>query len=451
MISPDEQSLLRLFSQLLPTAAWEELEGQDPTKGKSRKKRSDRVYSLPVVMAMMLVQRLDPEATQQEAVNKLVQGQLDGLLPGLQGRGQELSSNTGSYAGACGRVRLEVIEKAADKLLRELGRLMEPVAELARPVLVWDGTSFTLEHTPDVLKQFPPSRNQHGEAHWGMVRVVVIHDVRTGIGQRIHWGKMYGPEAVSEQQLAVQALEQTSEDAILLGDGNFGVFYLAYQAAQKNRGLIFRLTAQRAKSMGATALLPYGEWKKTWKPTRKDREKHRDLAPEAQVEGRLIAVQCPGFRQPVYLFTTLPDDIEKIVGWYGLRWNIEVDLRSLKRTMHLHHIRAKSAAAVQKEMLIATVAYGMVRAFMVLAARRAGSAPRQLSFTRAYSMLDGMLRNLCSVDPKERERGMDRLLYYIAQAKLPNRSKARSYPRAVWGHRQSFPPMETVRKGEADR
>jgi hypothetical protein len=40
------------------------------------------------------------------------------------------------------------------------------------------------------------------------------------------------------------------------------------------------------------------------------------------------------------LVTTLDLAVEQIVELYGLPWNIELDLRSLKETVHLHSLRA---------------------------------------------------------------------------------------------------------------
>ena len=101
---------------------------------------------------------------------------------------------------------------------------------------------------------------------------------------------------------------------------------------------------------------------------------------------------------------TLPDELGTVVEWYARRWNMELDLRTLKRTLRLHHLRGKSIAAIEKELLIAVVAYGLVRAFMALAARRASLSPRQLSFTRAYGLVDGSMEKLCSENPQERDR-----------------------------------------------
>jgi hypothetical protein len=109
----------------------------------------------------------------------------------------------------------------------------------------------------------------------------------------------------------------------------------------------------------------------------------------------------------------------------------------------LHHPRGKSTEAVEKELLIAVVAYGLVRAFMALAARRVGLPPRQLSFTRAYGLLNAMIGKLCTVAGSEREQAYDRILDYMGQARLPKRSKPRAYPRAVWRYGKGYPRRRT--------
>ena len=70
------------------------------------------------------------------------------------------------------------------------------------------------------------------------------------------------------------------------------------------------------------------------------------------------------------LFTTASLPAEEVVALDKLRWNLETDLRSLKRTVNLHHIYAKSQDIFEKELLMAISAYNFVRAVMCTAARR---------------------------------------------------------------------------------
>jgi hypothetical protein len=252
---------------------------------------------------------------------------------------------------------------------------------------------------------------------------------------------MYGPEAVSEQVLAQQVVERTPAGSVIIGDGNFGIFSFAYAVVQRQREVLFRLVKSRALSMGAKRLLANGECRIGWRPSSFERKKYPELAADAAIEGRLIVVSQKGFRDSWYLFTTLGEEVaaEQIVAWYGKRWNLELDLRTLKGRLRLKHLAGKSKAVVEKELLIAVVAYGFVRALMGEAAQRYGSHPRELSFTRAHGLLNAMTGKLCSPDAEQRQQAYDRLLEHIGKAKLPKRNKARVYPRTIWGTGKYYP------------
>jgi hypothetical protein len=431
MREANDLSLLQLFTDLMSQEEWQELEA-----GAKRR----QIYTLPVVMAMMLLQRLNERGTQQEAVHQIAAGRLDDLLADCQRvRRGKVSQNTGGYARACGRIGVGVVEKACDQLLAELRKRVEREGEGEVPLLLLDGSSLQVEHAEGVLEDFPPSRNQHQQGHWGILQWVALHDLQTGMALRPAWGAMYGDEAVSEQQLAKEMLERAPAGSVIVGDRNFGVFAFAYAVVQEHHQVLFRLTKIRAHALGAGELLPTGERRMFWRPSRWDRQAHPELPAEAQIQGRLMAVTRPGLREILYLFTTLPDPWEKVVAWYSQRWNLELDLRTLKGTLRLHHLRGKSTSAVEKELLIAVVAYDLVRAFMTLAARRTGVPPRRLSFTRAYGLLNAMVGQLCTLEAQHREQAYARILHYISQAKLPQRAKHRTYPRAVWSIGKGYP------------
>lgn len=307
-----------------------------------------------------------------------------------------------------------------------------------RKVYLIDGSTLSVEHEPDLLEWFPAGKNQHGTGHWGVVQIVVLHDLATGTPLRPCWGAMYGQAATSEQKLAQAAMDQLSAGNVLMGDANFGVFSTVWAAQQRSLLVLFRLTQARAKALLGTNKLEDGERQIDWRPSQRDRRRHPDIPPEAHVAGRLIVCHLDGHGEPLCLFTTLEDPPEEIVALYLRRWNFETDLRSLKTRLRLHHLRAKSAAGAEREFLAAVIAYALVRAFMAVAAERIGLAPRLLSFTGAWVVLNSGVGDLCSGSEQQRRRAMELLLRDIGQKKLPVRSRRRSYPRAVWGHRQNF-------------
>jgi hypothetical protein len=145
-------------------------------------------------------------------------------------------------------------------------------------------------------------------------------------------------------------------------------------------------------------------------------------------------------QQWLYLFTTLSLPAEEVVELYGRRWGIETDLRSLKQTVGLQRIPAHSADMMEKELLVAVMAYNLVRAIMFQAAQRAQIDPRQLSFTYACNIvLDGYPKILAARSAAKQRQELERIIDLVARCRLPKRSKRRSYPREVWGRGYRFP------------
>jgi hypothetical protein len=128
------------------------------------------------------------------------------------------------------------------------------------------------------------------------------------------------------------------------------------------------------------------------------------------------------------------------VACYGKRWRIETDLRSLKQTVRLQHLSVQSTDMMEKELLVAVLAYNLVRTIMYLAAQRSGADPRQLSFTYACNIvLDGYPKILSARGAKQQQQELEDLIDLVARCKLPRRTKRRSYPRAIWGRGFRFP------------
>jgi hypothetical protein len=122
-------------------------------------------------------------------------------------------------------------------------------------------------------------------------------------------------------------------------------------------------------------------------------------------------------RRDAVLFTNLDLKPKRILALYKLRWNIETDLRSLKRTLELHQVSGKSKDMVEK-VLMAVCAYNVVRAVMYLSASGEGLPPRQLSFSVAQdAVMAAWPYPQRAQDAAEFHPEMQRLLRVVA--KLP--------------------------------
>jgi putative transposase len=329
--------------------------------------------------------------------------------------------------------------------------MQEGWAGLRRPIFVVDGSTLQLQHTPELVQAFPPGGNQHGDNHWPVMQVVVFHDVFSGLAVQPNWGPMYGHQAVSEQALAAEGLERLPSDAVVLGDGNFGIFAFAHAVGQSGRQVVLRLTKARAQKILGCQLRKGTDQRVIWQASRWDRDAHPGLPEQACVSGRLIVCENPS--RPgdcLYLFTTLELPAAEILEIYRLRWNVETDLRSLKRTVELHQLSSKSLDMAEKELLTGVAAYNLVRAVMCLTAQRANLKPRQLSFSFVQAVVEAALPGLDQAPTDgEYQRRLDRMVRFAAQGKLPNRSRSRSYPREVWGRGGHFPSRKRTAQQEA--
>jgi hypothetical protein len=338
------------------------------------------------------------------------------------------------------------VEQSGDRIFEPLTVSLDGVLPaLGTRAFLLDGTSVRLPHTPALCQAYPPGSNQHGEGHWPLLRVLVAHDLGTGLAMRPHWGPMYGARAVSEQQLLEAVLDRLPPAAVAVGDANFGVFSVAYTAAQSSRPVVLRLTAARARCLAGGPLQDGIDRPVVWRPSRDDRRSHPALPAQAGVHGRLLVrqVQPDNGAAPflLALFTTLTIDSPQVLELYGRRWDIETDLRTLKSSLQLDQLSCTTPEMVAKELNMAMAAYNLVRAVICLAAQQSGLAPRRYSFTRVRRVMETFTPMVATAqNPREAQAYFDLMMYYVKQARLPNRKAKRpSYPREVWGKGASFP------------
>jgi len=435
MSSLEAASILKLYQDVITVSCVKLL--QQETGSKVRR----GIYCTRVVVWMMMLQRLY-RTTLAGAVQMLIEGAAQPLLEGCQRVTRwNVSSRTGGYCRARGRLSKLLCREVSQQILQQLRQILNPDIGQQLPVFAIDGTSLELEHCPELLRAYPVAENQYGKSHWPVLRVVVAHELNSGLAEPSCWGPMYGPAAVSEQELAEKIMGQLPAGATIVADRNFGVFWMAYTAQQYGLRVVLRLTKERAHKLAGPISQP-GEKAVVWKSSRHDGGKRHRFPPEAQVPGRLIATQIGRgqSQQWLYAFTTVDGPWQQVVGLYGRRGEIETDLRYLKRTVNLHHIQAKSVDMLEKELLIAMSAYNLVRAVMVVAARRHGIAPRQLSFSGVLNVVFYALPNLLTAATLQQQQDhLHRIIGRASQCRLPVRRKPRSYSRSVWRHCQAFP------------
>ena len=441
--------VLSLYLRLLPAEFFAQVREQEKLR-----RPNNRIYTDAVVIWLMILQRLSG-GTLETAVLELLRTLPSEFWPQpckrLQVRAEDqktrLSGNTGSYNQARQQLPLTIVEQCGDrtflKLIEQTGR---PAAASRRDAFFVDGSSLRMPDSAALRGKYPPGSNQFGKSHWPLLRIVVAHDLYSGIAMRPQWGPINGNDAVSEQGLLEQAMDRLPAGCAVLGDANFGVFSVAYAASRRSHPAVLRLTKQRARALAQEELPDGMDRRICWRPSHHDRQNHPELPADACVQGRLIVrqVQPRNGEKPflLALFTTLEEeDSDSVLDLYGYRWNIEMDLRSLKTMLGLEQLSSTTPEMVAKEIDLAMVAYNLVRAVTCVAAEKAGLKPRQFSFTRVRNVINAFAPMIAAArDPREAQHWADTMMYYIHQAKLPRRHRKRApYPREVWAKPEKYP------------
>ena len=322
--------VLSLYQRLVPAPFLQRLCRQAGLR------QNNRIYTLAVVQWLMIGQWLEGHGSLGQAVLELLRGLPASFWPRLCKRLQawrsqtaSLSSNTAAYNQARHRLPLSVVEHCCDHIFEQLTvQTAGVLPALGRRAFIFDGTSVQLAPSPALRQAYPPGSNQHGVSHWPLLRMLVAHDLETGLAMRPQWGPLNGPHAVSEQRLLEEAIDRLPPAALVVGDANFGVFSVAYAASQRGHAVVLRLTAQRAQRLAGGPLREQIDRRITWKPTRQDRKTHPRLPQDACVRGRLLVCQVqPSNQTPPFLlalFTTWDADQQQLLDVYGRRWYIGV-------------------------------------------------------------------------------------------------------------------------------
>ena len=119
---------------------------------------------------------------------------------------------------------------------------------------------------------------------------------------------------------------------------------------------------------------------------------------------------------------------------------METDIAAGKVTLGLGAVAGKTKEMVEKEVVLATVAYNLIVQVRRLAAEKARVQPRRLSFTGTMSLLKAFEARVAVGGMTEEgvQKLFDKLLRACGQRKVPNRP-GRKYPREVISRRRRHP------------
>lgn len=411
----------------------------------------DRIFSPVVTLWTFLTQVLSLDHCCRKAVACLIaERTARGLEP--------CSADSGSYCKARQRLPLGVIVK----LVRRIASAIEkPVPKSwlwkGREVLLVDGTTVSMPDTPKNQQAFPQSSAQARGLGFPLARVVGIVSLATGVLSDLAIGPCKGKKT-GETALLRELLDRLRGGEILVGDRYFASYFGIALLAQRGVDGLFRMHQRRKFDFRRGQRLGVEDhvvtWTKPERPDWMDEETYAQIPDEMRIRELRIKVDQPGFRvNELVLVTTMFDATEytkeDLAALFWERWNIELDLRSIKCLMKMDVLRCQTPQMVVKEIWMHSLAYNLIRGVMAAAAEAHDKAPRQISFAGTLQTMEAFRDNLSAATPESRERLVDVMLKAIANHEVgdrPGRVEPRAIKRRPKPHDLLTEPRKQARK-----
>lgn len=346
-------------------------------------------------------------------------------------------SDTGAYCKARQRLSLNVLKR----LYRIVATHQEENAPAerrwcGRRVFLCDGTTVLMPDTPKNQAVYPQHPNQKEGCGFPLAKLVAIFSLTTGALV----------EAVSDVWSAYEpALFRKisaclKPDDVLVADAIYCTYADIALLKKQRVDSVVHLHGSRKVDFRKGQRLGKNDRIFTWqKPDRCPDSLSQalfDSLPETLTVRILrFSVIKKGYKsKPITVVTTLLDantyQKDQIARLYGLRWEVEIDLRHLKASMEMDMLRTKTPDMVHKELAMYFLAYNLIRSLMAQAALAYGKDPLRLSFKGALQHLNTFLPLLAVSGLKMRKQHYQMLLLLIAREQLPYRP-GRSEPRMV--------------------
>lgn len=414
----------------------------------------ERVYSPAFTIWMFIGQVLSADQSCRDAVSRLnVWRVAHGKKP--------VSADTTSYVKARQRLPEDVLLKLAQSSAQDCNaQAKSNWLWKDRVVKTVDGFTVTMPDTLENQHDYPQPSSQKPGVGFPIVRVVMIFSLAVGAALEIALGK-YGGKEVGETSLLRKLLQTILTGEILLADRFYATYWLLATAWQNDFDLVCRshhkrkVDFRRGVKLGAfDRIVSYA--KPEQKPYWMTIEEYRAAPEFIYVRHLRYQVTQTGFRtREIVVATTLLNavqySVEDIANLYRQRWQVEIDIRSLKTHMKMEHLRCKSPGMVRKEIYCNMLAYNLVRRTIVESSLIHDKVPRHISFKGTVLALNAFLTAWLSHVPNI-EKHYHCMMLSISEQLIgdrPDRIEPRKVKRRPKPHKLLTEPRAIARKRAA--
>jgi len=373
--------------------------------------------------------------------------------------GRVPTSDTGDYCKARMSLAVEALKALALEAAAE-------VEEQASPEWLWkgrhvklvDGFTFTMPDTAENQAEYPQQKGQKPGIGFPIARVCAIVSLATACVTALTLGKYAGKET-GENALLRQLIDTLSPGDVLVGDRYYCSFMMIALLLGQGVDVCARMHQRRhvdfrrGKRLGKYDHLIV--WNRPVRPAWMDEATYDSIPESITMREIRFHIIEPGRRTEVLTVATTLIDAETytkedIAGLYGYRWNSELDIRSIKTSLNLDHVRCKSPAMVHRELWTTLLGYNLIRTTAATAAAAAllhNCQAREISFTATCQMLlaGWMPQSALAMPVEELRNYCSCLLFRISQCRVGHRP-GRIEPRVLKRRRHGYPLMKEPRR-----
>lgn len=406
----------------------------------------DRIYSPVITLWMFLGQTLSPDHSCRDAVHRLNAWR---VARGMK----KADSNTTSYCEARQRLPEEVAKELAT---RSGQKCQQHAAQRWRwkghDVKVVDGFTLTMPDSTENQKEYPQQRGQKQGCGFPIMRCVMLFCLSTGAALDIAMGRYRGKQT-GENSL-FQAINQLfSPGDILLADRYYASYGNIYQAIKGGYHIVMRSHHKRKidfrrgfKQGSYDQVIAYQ--KPPRRPVWMSESEYQECDAFILVRHVSYAVTRKGFRvKRIILATTMldaaKDTVQELADLYCRRWQVELDIRSLKTHMQMEHLRCESPAMVRKEVYAHMIAYNLIRDLIVHTSIIYNTSPTRLSHKGAVQALNAFAEKL-NPDSNNIE-ALESALYESIMEHTVGDRKPRVHPREIKRRPKPYKLMQKPR------
>jgi putative transposase len=439
------------FSELLSA---DDIEQAFAERGALFGLRDDEIFSTPVVLWAFLAQVL------RDGKGAACAAAVADIATYHQQTGRRVPcGDTGDYC----RARMKLDFDALEELSRRAARRMEDKAKDSwrwhgRCAKLVDGFTFTMPDTPDNQRAFPQQASQAVGVGLPIARACAILSLSTAAIHGLAVGPYQGKQT-GEMALLRTMLDIFDDDDVVVFDRYYGSYMNIAMLQQRRADVCVRLHHARRSDFRRGQRLGRCDHLITWtrpvRPAWMSPAQYEQIPETMTLRELQFNIFTPGRRtETITIITTLTDPekypAEDIAELYGYRWNAELDIRDIKQTLGLDHVRCKTPAMVLREMQVTLLAYNLIRGVIIDAAIKHEKQPRQIGFTLTCQTILSSWMLLTTRTARNVDELTRLALKRIADNEVANRP-GRIEPRVLKRRRHRYPLMlkerTTLRNG----